>query len=191
MSTCTKVLRFSKAVTREVWGLLVHAMGHPEMNLPQPGTIKTKGRKEQTSALKDSWEAAKLVPPIHQLVLQTLVCMTRACNGTSTLMERYYFFIGKITWRFVIVSWYAKHPSQAIVLLLMYLEFFLQPLNPNIPFLVGLSVIFLANASPRPHIVYFFWHTISSHLKVLYTSLFLNRCTAAGSESLSPPTACP
>jgi hypothetical protein len=83
------------------------------MNLPQPGTIKTKERKEQTSALKTSWEAAKLVPCIHQLASHMLpICMTRL------LMELHFFFIGKITQRFAIIAWFAKRPLQAIVLLL-------------------------------------------------------------------------
>lgn len=55
------------------------------VNLPQPGSIKTKGRKEQTFALKTSWEAARSVPPFHQLVSHTWVCMVRALIGTLLL----------------------------------------------------------------------------------------------------------
>lgn len=55
------------------------------MNLPQPGTTKTKGRKEQTSALKTSWEAARSVPLFPQLVSHTWVCMVRALTGTLIL----------------------------------------------------------------------------------------------------------
>lgn len=59
------------------------------MNLPQPGTIKTKGRKEQTSELKTSRKAARPAPPVQELISHTLVCTVRA------LMEARYSFIAK------------------------------------------------------------------------------------------------
>lgn len=112
-----------------------------KMNLPQPGTSNTKGRKEQTSALKTSWGQQVFLPPVHQLASHTQVCVTRART---------------------------ERPLQASVLLLGQPEFSLQSFNPGIHFLVRFSVIFLANAPPRPHIVNFLLDTISSHLRVLH-----------------------
>lgn len=82
------------------------------MNLPQPGTTKTKGRKEQTSSLKPSWEAERSAPPFHQLMSHTWVCMVRALLGTLLL------FLLASHLKIWIISWLAKHLLHAIVLLL-------------------------------------------------------------------------
>lgn len=175
MPICTHGLRFSKAVRREVWGLLVHAKGHREDELTTAWNNQDQRKKRANICIKNQLGGSK-AHSMHSpaRISHAADLHDQAVNGTSFLFHWqdhpkicHYILVCKAP--------PTGHCSAARLALVLSPVF-----QPMILFLVWFSVIFfLANALPRPHIVYIFPNTISSHLRVPYIYFFLNRYTEA------------
>lgn len=164
----TKILRFSRIVRREVWGLLVHAKGHREDELTTAWNNQDQ-RKERANICIKNWlgssKACSTCPPA---CISHINLHGQGINGTLLL------FHWQVSWRFAIISWLAKHPLHAIALRLSLCFSSSHP-TPKSPFWWDFPLFFLRMLCQcHPYTVYFFQQTISFFLKVLYTSLFLS-----------------